>query len=444
MKYSSDKTYWKKWFPVDLVCESFPGQFKNWFYSLLVMSAVLEDTNPMETIFGYASVRDERGEEMHKSKGNAIWFDDAVKIIGADPMRWLYAGQNPAENLGFGYNKAEEVKRKLMTLYNSYVFFSTYVKKEELSEKLLKIKSKNVLDKWIISRTTYLMDASTLTLDNRNVDTFIACVEDFFINDLSLWYIRRSRKRFHEDTPDRKEAVSTFYYVLLNLTKIMAPVMPFFAEEMYQSLKTKDMPESVHLCDWPKAKKTLWDPILGEKMNEVRFIVNLVLAERTAKGIKVKQPLSLLKINPVKHQELETGKAVTPLVKTSKKTGKSGLKIKSDAGLLDLIKDEVNVKEIIFDSKLKTEIELNTEITEELRQEGFIREIIRAVQAERKEQKLIPQDRINIWLNVHEKEKNVIEKNKDLLLKESRADEIYVEIQEVSGDGKVKIRIQKI
>jgi isoleucyl-tRNA synthetase len=403
IKYFSDKKYWKKWFPVELVCESFPGQFKNWFYSLLVMSAVLEDKNPMETIFGYASVRDEKGEEMHKSKGNAIWFDNAVEKIGADPMRWLYARQNPAENLGFGYNVAEETKRKLMTLYNSYVFFSTYVKKEELSEKMLKANSDNILDEWIVSKVDHLISAAKSSLDKYDVAKAVLAIEDFFINDLSLWYIRRSRKRFHEDNPERNGAIATFYYVLLNLTKILSPVMPFFAEEMYQGLMTKGMSESVHLCDWPgiKAGKKS-DLDLQDKMDEVRLIVNLALAERIAKGIKVKQPLAALKI----------------------KNQKS--KIKTESGLLDLIKDEVNVKEVVFDAKIKTEIELDVNITEELKQEGLVREVIRHLQEMRKSLGLKPADKISVFIYSQQPLSKIFEDNKDFILKEARGKDIYI------------------
>jgi len=404
----------KDWFPAELVCESFPGQFKNWFYSIIVMSVVLSGKAPAKTIFGYASVKDEKGEEMHKSKGNAIWFDEAVEKIGADPMRWLYAKQNPAENLGFGYNVAEETRRKLMTLYNSYVFFSTYVKKEELSDKLLKTKTENVLDGWIVSRVNSLICSSELNLDKYDVAKFTANIEDFFINDFSLWYIRRSRKRFNDDNQERAEAIACFYYVLLSLTKIMAPVMPFFAEEMYQGLKTEGMPESVHLCDWPRSDKKKINKDLEEKMDEVRAIVNLALAERTALGIKVKQPLSSLKI---KNKEL---------------------RINNSDNLLDLIKDEVNVKEIIFapsagSGQAEKEVELDTNITEELKEEGTLREIIRSVQAQRKEQNLVPQDKVVIELFAPKKEKLIIEKNKELLLKECRATEISV-IEQKDGD----------
>ncbi len=418
-KYFSDKKYWKKWFPVELVCESFPGQFKNWFYSLLVMSAVLEDKNPMKTIFGYASVRDEKGEEMHKSKGNAIWFDDAVKIVGADPMRWLYAKQNPADNLLFGYHNIDEVKRKLLVLYNVFTFLQTYAKKEEFPQDISKIKFDNILDKWIISKLYGLIEKSTQNLDKLNVSTFANSIENFSINDLSLWFLRRSRNRFHEQS-DKKDATETLYYVLLELAKLMAPAMPFLAEEIYQGLRNNSMPESVHLCGWPKADKKKIDQNLEEKMDEVRTIVGLALAERMVKAIKVRQPLASLKI----------------------KNKKS--KIQNEEELLGLVKDEVNVKEVIFDETINSEVELDTNLTEELREEGLVRELIRAVQAERKAQGLIPQDKISVVMAVPQKEKTIIEKNKEFLLKEFRATEIIAEEQKVAGEKySIKIIIKK-
>ncbi len=421
LKYFEDKNYWKKWFPVELVCESFPGQFKNWFYSLLVMSAVLEDANPTKTVFGYASVRDEKGEEMHKSKGNAIWFDEAVEKIGADPMRWLYARQNPADNLLFGYKTVEEIKRKLLTLLNVYTFLNTYVDKKDFP-KTDAVKPQNILDKWILSKIDHLIATSKFNLDKYDAAKAVLAIEDFFINDLSLWYVRRSRKRFHpstdsgqaENSTDRNEAIAALYYVLLNFTKIIAPVMPFFAEEMYQQLKTEGTPKSVHLCDWPKIDKKLIDKDLEKKMDEVRNIVNLALAERAAKAVKVRQPLQKLKIKNEK------------------------LKIKNSEELLNLIKDEVNVKEIIFDEKIEKEVELDINITEELMEEGIVRDIIRQVQVARKEAKLVPQDKISVQFAVPKKEKLIIEKNKDFLLKEFRAAEIFVKEQRSGFEIKIK------
>ncbi len=365
----SDKKYWKKWFPADFICESFPGQFKNWFYSLIVMSTVLEKTNPTKTIFGYALVRDEKGEEMHKSKGNAIWFDEAVEKIGADPMRWMYVKQNPVLNLLFGYNAAKETKRKLLTLWNSFIFFKTYMGEEKFLKDKNFPKTNNILDKWIISRLNNLIDKITKNLDEYNSAAASAAIEEFFIEDLSLWYIRRSRSRFQKpkNEEEKKEAVCTLYYVLLNLIKIIAPIMPFLAEEIYQELKTENMPESVHLCDWPKAEKKLINQELEEKMKQVREIVALSLAERAQTGIKVRQPLASIKIKDKK------------------------FKIKNNEELLDLVKEEVNVKEIVFDEKLEKEIELNTEITPELRKEGEKREILRNIKDLRKKLGLSPQ-----------------------------------------------------
>jgi len=365
VSYLADKKYWKEWFPAELICESFPGQFKNWFYSLIVMSTVLENTNPAKTVFGYASVHDENDEEMHKSKGNAIWFDEAVEKIGADPMRWMYSRQNPVDNLRFGYHNAAEIKRKLLTLYNVFTFFNTYVEKKDIKNGKLPVRLRSILDVWVISRFNNLVFSVTKNLNEYNAGAAVLAIEDFFIGDLSLWYVRRSRKRFHEGSEDRAEAVQTLYYVLMNLTKLIAPIMPFFVEEMYQSLKTKEMPESVHLCDWPKAEEKRINKELEVKMAEVRNVVALALAERAVVGIKVRQPLASLKI---KNDKLKKGK-----------------------DLLELLKDEVNVKEIIFDNEIEKEIELDTKITKELGEEGEVREIVRNARDLRKKLGLSPQ-----------------------------------------------------
>ncbi len=415
LKYFTDKKYWKKWFPAHLVSESLPGQFKNWFYSLLVMSAVLEDTNPIETVFGYASVKDEKGEEMHKSKGNAIWFDDGVEKIGADPMRWMYMRHNPEDNFNFGYLAADEVKRKLLVLQNVYTFFTTYVKKEEFPVSADFGAPKSALDKWIVSKMEHLVVLVEFSSDKYDITKAVNAMEDFFINDLSLWYVRRSRKRFHETSPDRKEAIETLYYVLLNTAKIIAPVMPFFAEQMYQSLKTEEMSESVHLQDWPKDSGNT-DLDLEQKMDDVRNIVTLALAQRNAKAIKVRQPLASLKI---KNQKLKN--------------------LSED--LLDLVKDEVNVKEIVFDGTIEGEVELDLVITQDLKDEGTLRDIVRDVQAQRKEAQLKPEDKISVQISASDSVAELLEKNKLTLLKEMRATEIY--INKVEGE-KYKIIIKKV
>ena len=369
MGYFSDKNYWKLWFPADFVCESFPGQFKNWFYSLIVMSTVLEGKLPAKTIFGYASVRDEKGEEMHKSKGNVIWFDEAAEKIGADLMRWMYSRQNPVYNLKFGYGPADEAKRKLLVLWNSFIFLKTYVDKKEFPQKDVLPDSKNILDQWIISRLHNLIRKVTRNLDKYNAMIASTAIEKFWINDLSLWYIRRSRKRFHKSERTR-EAVETLYYALLNVAKLLAPFLPFLAEEIYLALRTKNMASSIHLHDWPKTERKCIKQELEEKMQKAREIVTLALSERAKTEIKVRQPLQELQIP------------------------KSGLEGESE--LLELIKEEVNVKKITFGSTLK----LDTKITKELKEEGTIREIIRHIQEMRKKAGLTPKDNVEIFIQI--------------------------------------------
>jgi len=433
MKYFSDKSYWKKWFPAEIVCESFPGQFKNWFYSILVMSTVLENTIPVKTIFGYASVRDEKGEEMHKSKGNAIWFDDAVQNIGADPIRWFYMRNNPAENLNFGLKGANEIKRKLLTLYNVYLFFETYVPKNKYPG-AKEIKPENILDRWIVSRIDHLITLVEFSWEKYEVAKAVAAIEDFFINDLSLWYLRRSRRRFHENSPDRSQAVETFYQILFYTAKLISPIIPFFAEKMYQELKTDNMPESIHLCLWPEAMNQT-DLDLEQMMDEARNIVELALSERAAKGIKVRQPLQKLKIKDQK------------------------LKIRNSDEMLDLIKDEVNVKEITFSDKVKGDVELDINVTLKLKEEGLVRDIIRFVQDMRKIGGLKPNDEIVISFSMSSKtdEKDslseILENNQKFILKEIRAKkysgekEVLNELlsKEILMEGhKLLIKIKKI
>ncbi|MEK7104061.1 MAG: isoleucine--tRNA ligase [Patescibacteria group bacterium] len=405
--FHNNKKEWEKWFPIDLVCESFPGQFKNWFYVLLVMSQVLENKEPFKNLLGFASVVDEKGEEMHKSKGNAIWFDEAAEKIGADVMRWMYAIQNPAINMRFGYNVAKEVQRKILIFKNCFTFFKTYCQNPEVKE----LKPKNVLDKWILSRLNNLINEATNSLEEFDSSKAVIAIESFWLNDLSLWYVRRGRKRFQssENPEDKKQGEQAFYEVLLAICKLIAPTMPFLAEEIYQSLKTEKMPQSIHLCDWPasakasagkpKAEKKFIDEKIEKEMQEARGIVSLALAKRAELGIGVRQALQKLKI---KNSKLKIGKE-----------------------FLELVKDEVNVKEIIFDEKIKDEIELDIEISEELKAEGFTREIIRNIQSLRKQAGLTPSD-ADVFINYFADEKitKILKEKQKQILESTRSKEI--------------------
>ncbi len=412
MGYFRDLKYWRQWFPAALVCESFPGQFKNWFYSLIVMSAVLEKVPPMKIVFGYALVRDEKGEEMHKSKGNAIWFDEAAEKIGVDVMRWLYVRQNPADNLKFGYMSAKESERKLMNLWNSFTFFKTYASKIENlklpARRSLdageKIENSSLLDLWILSRLNNLIEKVAKSLDKYNPASGARAIEEFFIDDLSLWYIRRSRSRFQRPKLEKEKegAVKTLYFVLLNLAKLISPFLPFLSEEIYLFLKNKQMPESVHLCDFPKSDKKFINRDLEEQMNLVREISAKGLALRAEAGIKVRQPLSALKFSISNFQFL-----------------------KNNEELINLIKDEVNVKEIVFDKNIKNKFELDTKITSELKEEGIIRDLVRQVQEMRKDAKLVPKDFIKIYIKTdNAKLEDIIKKRQKNLISDTGSKEI--------------------
>ena len=239
--------------------------------------------------------------------------------------------------------------------------------------------------------------------------------------------MRRSRERFKEDNNDKKDALATLRYVLQSVSLVTAPSMPFSAEDMYRNIRTDDSLESAHVCAWPKVNQKLINKDLEDKMSETRLIVNSALAERIAVGIKVKQPLLSLKVKNIKS------------------------KIRNEKDLLNLIKDEVNLKEIIFDKNISKEVELDVNLTEELREEGTVREIIRAVQDLRKQAGLKPADRILADFFGDEALVKIIEKNKELILKEVRAesfniknigDDSYAEVL-ISGK-KLSIFIKKV
>ena len=168
LKYRNDRDYWTDWFPADWISESFPGQYRNWFYSLLTMSAVLADSEPCKNIFSYALMRDEKGEEMHKSKGNAIWFEDAADVMGVDAMRWQFAGQNPSANLNFGFSTADEVRRQFMIpLWNVYSFFVTYANIDQFDPRndSPDYNDRSELDRWTLSELNTLVASVTNDLE---------------------------------------------------------------------------------------------------------------------------------------------------------------------------------------------------------------------------------------------------------------------------------------
>ncbi len=386
--FLEDKTEWEKWFPADFITESFPGQFKNWFYSLIAMSTVLENREPFKTVLGFATLLGEDGNPMHKSSGNMIEFNKGADEMGVDVMRWMYVRQNPTENLLFGYKLANDVRRRFhLKLWNIYNFFVTYASIDDWKSGKSTV-SVNVLDKWLLSRLNQLITEATRHLDEYDAFNASGLMEEF-VDDFSNWYIRRSRGRVGptaKDVKDKESFYQTTHYALVVLMKLLAPLIPYLSDVIYTNL-TKE--ESVHLVDWPQAEGKI-DSKLIKEMTTLREVVERVHAERKEAKIPVRQPLSSFATNYSK-----------PLPK-----------------LEALVKDEVNVKSIGW-GKLKgkdLEVKLDTKITPELEEEAKARELIRKVQEERKKMKLNIDQKVKVTNSWLPQDKEVAQKVKDRIL----------------------------
>jgi isoleucyl-tRNA synthetase len=332
LRYRTDRGYWERWFPADFITESFPGQFRNWFYSLLAMSTVLEGRPPFRTVLGYATLLAEDGRPMHKSWGNAIEFEEAAERMGVDVMRWMFLSHDPERNLLFGYGPAGEIKQKLLTLWNVYSFYVTYANVDLVDPRkdLVPVEERPPLDRWVLAELQRLIEAVTAALEDYDPPRATREFEAFF-EKLSNWYVRRSRRRFWKSGSglDKLAAHQTLYQCLVTLTKLLAPFLPFLAEELYQNLVRsldREAPESVHHCDWPKATPELIDEQLLERVELVRLLVSLGRAARNAAGIKVRQPLARMAV------KLAGGEKEREAL----------------ADLMDDLLQETNVKEVVF------------------------------------------------------------------------------------------------
>ena len=360
LKYRTDQAYWQEWFPADFITESFPGQFKNWFYSVIAMATVLENKPPYQTVLGYATLLAENGQPMHKSAGNMIEFDEAAEKIGVDVMRWMYLTHNPANNLLFGYHLADETRRRFhLLLWNVFNFFVTYANLDQWQPQEELPGKPTQLDLWILTRLDQTIIKVTEALEKYDGQTAAQTIEAF-VQDLSTWYLRRSRSRVGPTAPNQKDkelAHAVLYLILITLAKVLAPFVPFLAEEIYQTLTQKD---SIHLTDWPEVRNSgVLNQELLQQMNQVRKIVEIGHALRKEKGIKVRQPLSQLTVQ--------------------------GDLLDLSPELVELIKAELNLKKVAL-KKTKGEIkaELETKLTPALKAEGKVRDQIRLIQDLRK------------------------------------------------------------
>ena len=417
-------------FPADFIAEGL-DQTRGWFYSLMVLSVGLFGHSPYKSVVVNGLMLAEDGRKMSKSLRNYPDMDPTLDKYGVDSLRYFIAA-SPAvhgEEVLFSEKGLDEVNKKIFNrLENVYSFFEMY--SHELEGKAFDFNSaphsKNILDHWIVSRLSEIKSVMEKSLDAYQIDKASRPIADF-VDDLSTWYVRRSRDRFKgDDEIDKVAAIATTRFVLFTFTKMIAPFVPFIAESIYLKMKAilnesvkKDIPLSVHLCSWPALPAPHLD--LLNSMSIARQLVESGLALRSKSGVKVRQPLASFTYD--------------------------ASAIDLDADLLSVIADELNVKEVLKG----TEIKLDTELTNELKEEGMMRDVIRAVQDARKKAGLTPGDIINLSIEVDEELKLIINKHQEFIKKPVLAEEIkFVDFNEapseqVEVEGKiVKIAVQKV
>ena len=519
LKFREDKDYWNDWFPADWISESFPGQYRNWFYSLLVMSTVLVDSEPCKNIFSYALMRDENGEDMHKSKGNAIWFEDAAEKMGVDAMRWQFARQNPAANLNFGFGTADEVRRQfLIPLWNVYSFFVTYANIDEFDPRaeIPLISERTELDRWILSELNSLTREVTRALESFEPENVTREVEQF-TEYLSNWYIRRSRRRFwksgllsdssEDSNHDKLSAYSTLYETLVTLTKLLAPVVPFITESIYQNLVTSQAlgKESVHLEEYPVTDRNIVERELSERTRLAMRLSSMGRSARSKAGIKVRQPLEHIYVHTrtvnelgmlplIEDQLLDelNVKHVTPVADAAeivsfqiqpnlpvlgprygKKLGAirsaleladpSDIKVLVDAGHnielgeFTLEPGEILISAIELDGVSSVidsgyAVGISSDISPELREEGTARELVHRIQNMRRSAGFEISDHINLWISGSDELSDIVEKHFTYFKEETLAENIssrdipvdcYIENHDLDGK-KATVAVMKV
>ncbi|MFH0856638.1 MAG: isoleucine--tRNA ligase [bacterium] len=416
-----NKEKFEKVFPAQFIVE-YISQTRAWFYVMHVISTAIFNSNSFENVLTTGVILNEKGEKMSKSKKN---YPDPWKVInefGADALRFYLMSSSVmhAENLFFNERDLRDVFRKnIMLLWNVYTFYEMYA--DGVSEAETK-ESNNILDKWILAKSSELVRGVTENMNKYDMPRSVKLITDF-IDDLSTWYLRRSRDRFKgDDEADKQAALQTTKYVLTELVKVMAPFMPFIAEEIWQKTtghNFKDENRSVHLERWNQEAGIMnHETGILEKMALVRQIAEKGLSARAEEKIKVRQPLSAYSTSLTETLELE---------------------------YIDMLKEELNVLEIKFG-----EDKLFTELTPELKQEGMARELVRQINSIRKNSGLTINDRVKIYYKTDSQEvKNVFEKLGENIKKDTLADKIIfkekAEMKELKiGEEIIKVSVEKI
>ena len=482
-----NKELFEQQFPADFISEAV-DQTRGWFYSLLAESTLLFNKAPYKNVIVLGHVQDENGQKMSKSKGNAVDPFDALEKHGADAIRWyFYINSAPWLPNRFHDKAVTEGQRKFMgTLWNSYVFFVTYANIDnfDATKHTLEYDKLPVMDKWLLSKLYTVVGEVDSNLENYRIPEAARALQDF-VDEMSNWYVRRCRDRFWAKgmEQDKINAYMTLYTALVTICKAAAPMIPFMTEEIYQNLvRTNDKaaPESIHLCDFPAVKTEWIDKKLEADMEEVVEIVVLGRACRNAANIKNRQPISTMFVKMEKgglsgfyteiiEDELNvknvqytddvrsfTSYSFKPQLRTlGKRFGKQLNALKellssldgnkamdelNEKGTLtitldgqeevlekdDLLIDAAQMEGYVSDSNNGITVVLDTNLTPELIEEGYVRELISKIQTMRKEAGFEVTDHITVFQDENDKLADILKKHADEIKSTVLADEIVI------------------
>lgn len=479
-----NKDLFEKQFPADFISEAV-DQTRGWFYSLMAESTLLFDKAPYKNVIVLGHVQDENGQKMSKSKGNAVDPFEALGQYGADAIRWyFYTNSAPWLPNRFHGKAVQEGQRKFMgTLWNTYAFYVLYAEIDQFdpTKYTLDYDKLSVMDKWLLSKLNSMVKAVDENLGNYRIPEAARALDDF-VDDMSNWYVRRSRERFWaKDMPqDKINAYMTLYKALVTVSKAAAPMIPFMTEDIYQNIVRsvdETAPESIHLCDFPEVNESYIDKELEENMERVLDIVVLGRACRNASAIKNRQPIGKMFVKAefelsdfykeiieeelnVKEVEFTddvrafTSYSFKPQLRTvGPKYGKFLGKIKEALSSLDgnaamdkinagepltfdfdgnevvlekedLLIDMAQVEGYVSESDNNITVVLDTKLSDELIEEGFVREIISKIQTMRKEADFQVMDKIVVNVDKNDTIRAIIENNLDEIKSEVLADNV--------------------
>ncbi len=505
-----NKELFEQQFPADFISEAV-DQTRGWFYSLLAISTLLFNKAPYKNVIVLGHVQDENGQKMSKSKGNAVDPFDALATYGADAIRWyFYINSAPWLPNRFHGKAVMEGQRKFMgTLWNTYAFFVLYANIDnfDATKYTLEYDKLPVMDKWLLSKLNTLIKEVDSNLGNYRIPEAARALQDF-VDDMSNWYVRRSRERFWAKgmEQDKINAYMTLYTALVTVSKVAAPMIPFMCEDIYQNLVRnidKTAPESVHLCDFPSADESHIDKELEAYMDEVLKIVVFGRAARNTANIKNRQPIGKMFVKaeralPEFYQEIIedelnvktveftddvrafTSYSFKPQLKTvgpkygkqlgnirkalSEIDGNAAMDTLNEKGALtfdfdgaevvltkeDLLIDAAQVEGYVSEGDNTVMVVLDTNLTPELLEEGFVREIISKIQTMRKEAGFEVMNHIRVFVNGNEKIAEIFAEHGEEIRSEVLADEIlpgqtggYAKEWNINGE-KVMLGVEKI